>query len=118
MAKKSRKTIKNKKNNNKILFDNERFLGDLEPKIRNIVNSSLLQIDQRINQLHEMILNVKANLITVNTLLERKGLLEKEEFYNEFLIQEKMEVGGVDSLGRMDGKPIFSIYNNEDSKGV
>jgi hypothetical protein len=91
-------------------FDKDEFLLELDRRVKRLINSSLLPIEQRLTLLFERIQNVKANVIASNTLLERNGVINKEEFYREFLVHEEMEVGGVDSLGKMNGNPVFSLY--------
>lgn len=92
-------------------INKEVLLTEIDQRIRRLINASLVPFDQRITLLFERIQNVKANVIASNTLLERKGIIEEKEFYREFLLHEREEIGGVDSLGKMEGNPIFSLYN-------
>ena len=109
--KKKKRVVSNKRPRKRAVFDKNVFVAELERRVRTIVNSSMVPIEQRMTLLFERIQNVKANVIAANTLLERKGILEVEEFQKEFMVHEAREVGGVDSLGRMEGDPIFSLYN-------
>ena len=82
-----------------------------EERISAMVHNVIFPLEQRMNVLLTKIENVKSNVVVSNTLLERKGVLEKKEFMEEYGRYETQERGVVDGDGRMDGCPIFSLYN-------
>lgn len=107
MGKKARKNVR------KIVARNnlQGISPELDTRIRAIVQAAILPIDQRLDQLSSLILNVKSNVIVSNSILEKKGILEKEEFAKAFEDFESSQIGFVDDGGEMIGSPIFSLYD-------
>lgn len=84
---------------------------DLEQKIRSIVQGTFSPLEQRITMLSNKLENVKGNIVAVLSLLERKKIIGREEFFSEYSSYIENEVGIVDGEGKMEGRPVFSLYN-------
>ena len=92
----------------------DQLLKEIDLMIRKTVNNLILPLESRIDALYSALQNVKSNVVVSNTLLENKGVFDREEFFEEFSKYEKQEVGIVDGAGMMPGFPIFSLFNVED----
>ncbi len=86
---------------------------EIDRTIRAIVNDIVLPIEQRLNLLYESLQTMKANVVTCNTVLERGGVLNREEFMKECEDYQRLERAGANDDGSMDGAPVFSLYNVE-----
>ena len=112
MSKKRKKrVIIRKQPSPKKVFNKEALLSEMEIQTRKIFHGMILPLEQRMDALFAKIENVKSNVITSNTLLERKKIFTREQFLKEFEAYESEEVARTDGEGRMEGHPVFSIYN-------
>ncbi len=84
-----------------------------EAEIVRIFQQQISPINQRMDYILDQLENVKGNLIVCMDLLEKKKILDKEEFLNSFAVYYESEIGIRDSNGEMSGVPILSIYNME-----
>lgn len=109
--KKSTKTVK--RNSPKKPAWNKRLSPEQEAHVREIVTQILSPLEKRLSSVYSKAENTKANLIVMNTLLEKKGIVEREEFLRDFEKYQSEEVGVIDGMGKMEGNPIFSLYNTE-----
>ena len=117
MSKKKRKRVFKKPVRKKSnLNQKELFLKEIDVMIRKTVNNLILPLENRIDSLYTALQNVKSNVVVSNTLLETKGIFERDEFLEEFSRYERHEVGIVDGAGVMPGSPVFSLYNMEEEK--
>lgn len=120
MSKKKKKTVRkkvvnknvvNKKKLSEFIFSNE-----LEQQIRRIFRSQIIPIEQQLESLAELLFNIKANVVVANSLLERKKIFSRDEFFSEFELYQKEENGGVNKDGSMDGSVVVSLYNCSNSE--
>ena len=84
----------------------------IDDRINALFPGLVLGLEQKISVMSEELMNIKGNLITVTTLLEKHKILNKSEFYAEYR-KYMNEEGLVDGEGNMDGKAIITIYNEE-----
>ena len=84
---------------------------ELESKIRAIVNNVTFSIDQSIKSLSNQIENVKSNTIVAISLMEKKGLITRDEYLSAFMEYEETERPVVNGDGTMPGSFVFSLYN-------
>lgn len=109
--KERKKVIVHKHLNSSSKFSQEKFLSDLESQTRKTFQGMILPFEQRLDSLFEKLQNVKSNVVVSNSLLERKNIFTRDEFFAEFQNYQSNEVGSVDGSGTMDGNSVFSIYN-------
>jgi len=107
------KKNKREKSKHSVPKKTKSFLIDprLDNYIRNLMNLVAWPLEQRINILLSEIDTVRSNVMIANTMLERKGIIDRAEFFAEFQEYELKERGIVDATGNMTGTPIFSLYN-------
>ncbi len=86
---------------------------EMERMIRSIVHDIVLPIEQRLNLLFINTQNLKANVIASNTILEKTGVINREEFLKECEDYQKSEFSAASDDGIMDGVFVFSLYNME-----
>jgi hypothetical protein len=114
MAKKKRKKpIKRAVSRQLNPFNNKMFVDKLETEVSKILQRFLTPLEQRISVLYETIQNVKANIVAATTLLERKEILTRDEFFEEFKTYMESECVIPDGDGSIQGNSVFSIYNEE-----
>lgn len=92
---------------------NKRLSPEQEAHVREIVTQILSPLEKRLSSLYSKAENIKANLVVMNTLLEKKGIIEREEFLKDFEEYQSENNTSIDSMGRMEGNPIFYLYNTE-----
>jgi len=92
-------------------FDKESFLSELDLQVRKIFQGMILPVEQRMDSIYDDLQTVKSNVVVANSLLEKKGVLTREEFFKEFEEFERTEVAKVDGSGQMKGSSVYSIYN-------
>jgi hypothetical protein len=84
----------------------------IDERIRQLFPGLILGIEQKVGTMAEELVNLKGNLITTTSLLEKHKVIGKAEFFAEY--QRYMnEEGLVDQDGKMDGAAIMTIYNEE-----
>ena len=111
MAKKKKRNKKIQTGKN-VRFDSKAFLSELEAQTRRIFQGMILPVEQRLDSLFENLQSVKSNVVVANTLLEKKKIFSREEYFDEFALYGQTEgVGAVDVSGQMDGNSVFSLYN-------
>ena len=88
----------------------------MEGFIKNVAETYVWPMEQRLNLLLGQVENVKANQITLGTILQKHGLIDEEEYKSEYGILQATALGLVSADGTMDGRPIFSLYNLEEVK--
>jgi len=92
--------------------EREALLDEVDARVQAMFHGLILPVEQRITAMHNELEALKANVITANTLLERKEIIERDEFMEEF-VRYGREIGLVDGVGNMDGTPVISLYNVE-----
>ena len=114
MAKKKRKKpMKRKMLKRSDPFANEEFTERLEVEVNKALQKFLTPLDQRVSVLYENMQNIKANVVVATTLLEKKKLLTRDEFFEEFQMYMRTEHIVPDEDGNIPGNSVFSIYNEE-----
>lgn len=108
MAKKKNKT---KKNTPKKPAWNKRLSFEQESHVKEIIMQTVTPIEKRITSMYATMVNIQSNLAVSMSILEKHGILEREEFYNEFERYQSEEIGVIDDMGRMEGGSVFSLYN-------
>jgi len=105
---------KKKKKTSLVRKINDQYVVELEKNVARIIQQYLTPLDQRMDMLFEKMQNIKANIIVCMNVLEKKKILVRDEFFEEFRAYQELEGGGVDGEGRMDGNVVISVYNQED----
>lgn len=111
--KKKKKPMKRKVFDRLDPFTNENFTKRFEVEVNKVLQKFLTPLDQRVSVLYENMQNVKANVIVTTTLLEKKNLLTRDEFFEEFQVYMRTEHIVPDENGNIPGNSVFSIYNGE-----
>lgn len=84
----------------------------IDERIRQLFPGLILGLEQKISAMSEELINIKGNLITTTSLLEKHKVISEVEFFAEF--QKYMNNEGlVDLRGKMDGAVMMTIYNEE-----
>jgi len=105
-----------RKNNNKVRTTSassgihKKLVDEMMPQIKSILLPYIYPLEQKLNNLGVKVEEIKANLITLSTVLEKTQLIKKEDFMKEFDAYEKHVRGSV-KKGKMVGTSIISIYN-------
>jgi len=105
---------KKKKKTSLVRKINDQYVVELEKNVARIIQQYLTPLDQRMDVLFEKMQNIKANIIVCMNILEKKKILMRDEFFEEFKAYQELEGGGVDGEGGMDGNVVVSVYNQED----
>ena len=108
---KLKKKVKGKNTSSKI--NEEIFWQQIDDRIRKSFINMIQPLESRVDHMVAAIDNAKSNIIVTNTVLEKKGIVNQEEFFAEFKRYLEEEKGGVDGCGQMVGSPIMSLYNLE-----
>jgi len=91
--------------------------GRIHPELADFIKITMMNnlrpIEGRMHLLQREFDNLKANLMVINTFMEKKGIINREEFFaeaNRFMMQEQ---GVVDMAGNMPGRVMVTLYNLE-----
>lgn len=90
---------------------NKRLSFEQESHVKEIIMQVITPIEKRITSMYATMINIQSNLAVSMALLEKHGVLEREEFFREFEKYQSEEIGIIDEMGRMEGNSVFSLYN-------
>ena len=93
-----------------------KLFTEMIPSMKSFIVSQLDPFEKKINTLAFNLEQVKANVITLGTVLEDNQIIRKEDYMKTFDAYEK-HIRGEIKEGKMVGTSVISIYNNsmEDS---
>ncbi|KKL21166.1 hypothetical protein LCGC14_2448190 [marine sediment metagenome] len=93
----------------------QEIMNMVTAKITNSVKSFIYPLKSVMDTRYKEYENLSANVIALQTMLMKKGIIDEKEFMTEYNSVLNNTIGRVDKDGRMSGYCGVEIYNMEEN---
>ena len=88
------------------------FAVEIEKIARQVAAQMIYPFENEMRRIQAEVDNIKANMVSAITCLENNSLLREKDYLKVYESYIATKVGIIED-GKMDGRPIFNLYNME-----